>query len=322
MNKQSELVPFLNVSGVSWTERNFALKGISFTQEKLQKIAIAGETGSGKSTLLKIIAGWLPPDTGEVVFENERVKKVPAEKLIPGHPGISYLSQQFELPNFLSVQQVLEYANTLHEEEAQTLFEVCRIDHLLKRRTDQLSGGEKQRIALARLLISSPRLLLLDEPYSNLDLIHKNLLKEVINDIGERLQITCILVSHDPQDSLPWADEIIVIKDGSIIQKAPPGIIYRQPCNEHVAGLFGKYYLMNEKLATAFSIEPGWKDIFIRPEDFRIVPAGQKGVKGKVKNVFFLGSQYELTVVLPTDTITIKTSLHGFRAGDPISIAL
>src|SRR6478752_3027013 len=97
---------------------------------------------------------------------------------------------------------------------AKTVFEVCRISHLLKRKTDQLSGGEKQRIALARVLISYPKLLILDEPFSNLDLIHKNVLKSIIDDIGTQLQITCILASHDPLDTLSWADEMLVLRNG------------------------------------------------------------------------------------------------------------
>ena len=118
------------------------------------------------------------------------------------------------------MEELLEYANKLPATEAASLYKLCRIDHLLKRKNDQLSGGEKQRIALARLLVGSPKLLLLDEPFSNLDLIHKNILKSVIEDIGERMKLTCMLTSHDPMDTLSWADEIIVRKDGQIIQQA------------------------------------------------------------------------------------------------------
>jgi ABC-type lipoprotein export system ATPase subunit len=145
----------LTVENISRTEGDFVLTGISFTQKKHQKIAIAGETGSGKSTLLKIIAGLQQADTGEVYLGKERVEGA-YERLVPGHPRIAYLSQNFELPKFLRVEQVLNYANTLSEEAASTLYNVCQIDHLQKRRTDELSGGEKQRIAIARLLITSP----------------------------------------------------------------------------------------------------------------------------------------------------------------------
>ncbi|HYC87430.1 MAG TPA: ATP-binding cassette domain-containing protein, partial [Chryseosolibacter sp.] len=139
----------LNVSGVSknGTDGEMVLDHVSFRQQPLQKLAIAGETGSGKTTLLKIIAGLAQPDAGHVLFENARVAG-PDEKLVPGHPHIAYLSQHFELPKFLRVEQVLEYANNFVDDEAQTLFEICEISHLLQRKTADLSGGEAQRIAL------------------------------------------------------------------------------------------------------------------------------------------------------------------------------
>ena len=205
------LLQLLNVSrkesGIAAVEK------ISFTQQRLQKIAIAGETGSGKTTLLKLIAGLIQPTSGEIKFEGKRVEG-PLEKLLPGHPQIAYLSQHFELRNNYRVEEELEAKNLLTEIEADTIYKVCRIQHLLKRKTDQLSGGERQRIVLARLLTTSPELLLLDEPFSNLDAVHKNIIKDVINDISVQMNITCIMVSHDAPDILSWAERILVMKDG------------------------------------------------------------------------------------------------------------
>ena len=192
---------FLEVKEIRKKEREFELKDISFTISPSHKLAIAGETGSGKSTVLKIIAGLEQPDSGEVFFEGIRVEG-PYEKLLPGHPGVAYLSQHFELRNNYYVEEILSYANKMSEEEASKIHEVCDIQHLLKRRTNQLSGGEKQRIALARLLVGAPKLLLLDEPFSNLDPSHRRQVKTVLKNIGEQLEITIIMVSHDPQDVL------------------------------------------------------------------------------------------------------------------------
>jgi len=313
----------LKVSGISKLEGgSLVLTDVGFTQERLQKVAIAGETGSGKSTLLKIIAGLVQPASGIIMFENKRVEG-PEEKLMPGHKGIVYLSQQFELPNNYKVDEVLHYENKLPEDEAETIYEVCRIKPLMKRRTDQLSGGERQRIAIARLLITAPKLLLLDEPYSNLDMIHKNILKMVIRDIGERLEITSILISHDPLDLLSWADEIMVMKDGEIVQKGTPAEVYRHPVNEYVAGLFGKYNLINSR-----QYQDGLKTdggeikhpVFIRPEDIKIVP-GKHVLKGTVKEVVFLGNSYEIELIVADDLITIKTEHTHYCQGDTVFVS-
>ena len=317
---------FLSISLITKkAERDFLLKDVTFTQQKFEKIAIAGETGSGKSTLLKIIAGLVQPDIGEVLFENERVLG-PEEKLIPGHPHIAYLSQYFELRNNYHVEEILAMANKMSDKEAQTIYEVCRISHLLKRRTNQLSGGEKQRIATARLLITSPKVLLLDEPYSNLDMVHKAILKSVIRDIGEKLKITCLMISHDPLDTLSWADEIIVMKDGQIIQQGAPKQIYTQPVNEYTGGLFGNFNLISSVHLEAFAGLPGIeineKNIFVRPESFKIVTKENQGLVGKVNRVDFFGSYYEIEVLLAEDIFTVKAIENNVVKGDTIYLTL
>lgn len=309
----------LQVSGIRKQEGSFQLKDISFTQEKFQKVAIAGVSGSGKSTLLKIIAGLAQPDEGQVLFEGEKVKG-PNDKLIPGHPGIAYLSQHFELRNNYRMEELLGYANKLPEEEAAALYEICRISHLLKRKNDQLSGGEKQRIALARLLVTAPRLLLLDEPFSNLDLIHRGILKSVIRALGEQLNITCLLVSHDPADLLPWADHLLVIHNGQIIQQGSPEEVYLKPVNEYAAGLFGSYNLVDPVIMNRDA--PDGKLLFTRPEQFRIVAGGQKVMPAAVNNVYFFGNFYEMEVDLGGQDIFIRTSHGHFRKGDVIYLTL
>ena len=311
-------------------ESDFELSHISFSQRKLENIAIAGETGAGKSTLMKIIAGLVQPGEGTALFENERIIG-PEDQLVPGHPGIAYLSQHFELQKFLRVEQVLSYSNKLAEKAADTLYKVCQINHLLKRKTDQLSGGEKQRIAICRLLISSPRLLLLDEPFSHLDMAHKNTLKEVIRDIGEKLKITIILVSHDPLDTLSWADKILVMKDGRVIQKGQPEIIYQQPVNEYTGGLFGNYTIIRPANFKSFMpltalrkyiAQAGGKSIFIRPEQFRIVRKSGRSLRGRVSKVLFFGAYTEIVVRVSKVVITVKTDSSGIREGDTVHLSL
>jgi len=286
-----------------------SLGDVRMVLSKGWKMAVAGETGSGKTTLLKTIAGLAQAEKGTVSFEGQRVLG-PLEKLIPGHPGIAYLSQQFELPQHLRIEQVLEYANELPEEEAQALFRVCQIDHLMKRKTHQLSGGERQRIALAKLLIASPRLLLLDEPFSNLDMIHKEVLKSVIRDIGQRLDITCMLVSHDPLDTLSWADEILVLRNGLVVQQGPPMQVYQAPVDEYVAGLFGKYNLIDGRI--------------VRPEQIGIFLEGQPGaVKGRVETVSFWGSFFEATVLTDSGlSLTVRVWGTSLAASDLVYVTV
>jgi ABC-type Fe3+/spermidine/putrescine transport system ATPase subunit len=311
----------LRLSGITkYKDGQTVLKDISFSVQRHQKTAIAGATGSGKTTLLKIIAGLVQPDAGEVWFEDIKVPG-PNEKLVPGHPAIAYLSQHFELRNNYRVEEIFEYANTLSPDAAASLFEVCRVSHLLKRRTDQLSGGEKQRIAIARLLIGSPSLLLLDEPFSNLDLFHKQLMKSVIHDIGEQLDITCILVSHDPHDVLSWADQVIILKDAVILQQGSAGDIYRQPVNEHAAALFGYYNILPSGLAGRKKALNG-KPVIIRPENIRISKTVKSKLKGIVSRAFFFGGYFEVEVSMNETMIRVRTSDGSFFPGDEVYVAI
>jgi ABC-type sugar transport system ATPase subunit len=315
----------LEVSGISKKGEDFVLSDINFNQRKLQRIVIAGETGSGKSTLLKLIAGLAQPDAGEIIFDNQKVLGRD-EKLVPGHEQIAYLSQHFELQKFLRVEQILSYANTLSADDATALYRVCQIDHLLKRRSDALSGGERQRIGLAKLLIGSPKLLLLDEPYSNLDMVHKNVLKKVIDDVIRKYKTTCILVSHEPADTLSWADKIIVLKDGHLVQQGTPVKIYHQPVNEYVAGLFGKYAKLSPGFLHAFVSKQKArlikKNILARPEYFHIVTKKEsKTIPARVMDVNFYGCYYEVDLQVKDQMLTILTTESKYKPGKKVFIS-
>lgn len=315
----------LQVSGLSYSEKGeIKVNDFSFIQEKFQKIAIAGETGSGKTTLLKLIAGLLQPDKGEVLLEGKKVPG-PNEKLLPGHPKIAYLSQHFELRNNYRVEEELECSNLMSDQESENLYSICRIVHLLKRKTNELSGGERQRIVLAKLLTTSPSLLLLDEPFSNLDILHKRIIKSVIHDIGTKLNITVLLVSHDATDILSWADTILIMKDGQLLQEGNPEQVYRQPINEYVAGLLGEFnllFIQKSAILSAFTgIETG-KQVFIRPEYFSIVEQESGQINGIVTHLEFRGHYYLLSVSINGLMIQVITIINKFKTGDPISLKI
>lgn len=296
----------LQVKGIGKKdERGFQLKHISFTQAVGENIAIAGETGSGKTTLLRIIAGLTQPDSGEALFNGEKIMG-PADKLVPGHKGIVYLSQLFELPHFLRVEQIMEYANEWPDGKADQLFDLCQIRHLFKRRTDQLSGGERQRIAIARLLIMDPKLFLLDEPFSNMDLTNKNLLKTIVADISRELGISFIMISHDPIDTLSWAHEVIVMQNGAIIEKDTPQQIYERPETTYTAGLFGKYNEID--------------GVIIRPEACRIVPGGE--LSGKVTEVRYYGHYVETDVQVGKNLVITRSLKQEAVEGENVNLRI
>ena len=292
---------------------------VSFKQEALQKIAIAGESGAGKTTLLKMISGHAQPDSGTILFDGERAIG-PEDKLLPGHNAIGYLSQEHDLLHNYKVEDLVWYQNKISDEDATILFDICRITGLMKRKTSQLSGGEKQRIALCILLTKSPKMLILDEPFSNLDPIHTDILKAVLEDITDRLQITCLLTSHDPNYTLSWADEIIVMKEGKILQKATPESIYRQPVNEYVAGMFGRYNLLTTEQAERFGIDTDEKNVIIRPEHFTISPNLENGVKGIVEKISFWGSFYEVEVRVDELKIIVRMERNEWKTGDDVFV--
>lgn len=304
---------------------NTAVKSLSFKQLVGEKLAIAGETGSGKTTLLKMISGLVQPDSGKILLQGERVLG-PLEKLIPGHSRIAYLSQFFELRNNYWVREILEYANELTEKEAKELYDVCQISHLVNRRTDQLSGGERQRIALARLLSTSPSLLVLDEPFSHLDALHKATIKEVIRDIGKQLSISCILVSHDSTDLLSWADKILVMKDGSLLQVGNPESIYRTPVNEYTAGLFGEYMVLNDHNAKALfaSMDSNKQkmNFLLRPDELQICDESQSKLCADIIDIQFRGSYYALTVIVNQQSLIIHAFRNALELGEKVFIKL
>ncbi|HEV2352998.1 MAG TPA: ABC transporter ATP-binding protein, partial [Puia sp.] len=304
--------------------RAYALSAISFSQKSGQRLALTGSTGSGKSSLLKLIAGLLQPDEGTILFEGKPVAG-PAETLVPGHPGISYLSQHFELRSNYRVGEVLSYANEMPAEEAATLYEVCRIDHLMHRKTDQLSGGERQRVALARLLVRPTRLLLLDEPYSNLDRVHRELLQAVVDDVLGRYRMSCILISHDPSDILPWADQILVLREGELIQMATPERIYRQPADEYVAGLFGKYNRIHSSLAARLGRLPGsgeGRDLLVRPEKLTLSAVGRTAAQGIVARIDFMGGYYEVEVDLAGCRLLVRVDTNAYQEGQVVFVGM
>ncbi|MGD1960899.1 MAG: ABC transporter ATP-binding protein [Fulvivirga sp.] len=308
----------------AYTDDAPAVSGVTLNVTGGVRLAIVGETGSGKSTLLRLAAGLIPIDSGKIFYHGKQMES-PKDKLIPGQPGIAYLSQHFELPKFISVEQHLYDPYEMTLEDSEKIYNICRVAHLLASDTRNLSGGEKQRVAVAKLLMTSPEILLLDEPFSNLDPIHKRAMKEVIDAMGQEMSQTIVLVSHEPTDVLPWADSIVVMKNGQVIQQGEPYMVYNEPVDEYVAGLFGKYNLINPtnwglKVNGGYMSEFG--NVIMRPEAFSISKDGTKGFNGKVLRTFYFGGYEEVEVMVYQETLTVRSKGDHLVKGEKVNISL
>lgn len=315
---------FLRVEGITKrSKHSIALHPTNFTVSQHQKLAICGESGSGKSTLLKILSGYLQSSEGKAWFNGIPIKG-PEEQLLPGHSKIAYLSQHYELRNHYRVAELLDMASVMTHEEVNAICSICNINHLVYRKTSELSGGEKQRIALALLLLGKPTLLLLDEPFSSLDLTHKSILKKVLTRLSDELDITFILASHEPSDVLSWADHLIILRDGEIVQQASPEVVYRQPVNKYVAGLLGRYILLSPSLAASFGLPFHHRNECLnikRPENFYLLPTTAcEGVTGMITTSRFLGAFYEIDVLVGDETIPLFSAYNNLEPGKRIRV--
>ena len=276
-----------------------------------EKLGIIGETGSGKTTLLRSLAGLVQLDQGSVFFQEERVLG-PAEKLLPGHPLIAYLSQSVDLRNQYRVRDLLELNSIQDLKDDVVLAKLCRIDHLMDRMTDQLSGGERQRIGLAIALAKKPRVLLLDEPFSNLDIGHRNTLRAILDDLHDNLKLTLLIISHNPTEILGWADRIVVMRAGQCVQTGTSEQIYTKPIDEYVAQLLGPYNLIPNSISNQSRIT--------RPENFWLQQEQETGWNGTIVKKEFEGPSTLYTVLTDLGTIQVRTIDGALSIGQKVSI--
>ncbi len=245
---------YLQVHHLSYTHpenQHYTLQNIHLTLNQGSILAVVGESGSGKSTLLQLIAGLLDAQEGEILLEGERVKG-PAQQLVAGHPDVKVIFQHFNLSPKINVYQNIAYqlrAYTAEYRAARTLemLRLCKLEGKEQLLPYQLSGGEKQRLAIARALAEEPRLLLLDEPFSNIDTMLKAQLKQDLVDIIKESSTTAIIVSHDMGDSLSVADRIAILQQGKLMQQDTPEAIYTHPATPYVAQLFGRCNFLDAK---------------------------------------------------------------------------
>jgi ABC-type sugar transport system ATPase subunit len=219
-----------------------ALDQFQLSIEEGQVLSIIGESGSGKSTLLRALAGLETLDSGEIILQGEKILG-PNEKLVAGYEEIQLVHQQFKLyPNSTVEENIarplLLFDKDYTRERLDTLLELFQLFPMKDRLPKQLSGGQQQKVAIARALSLEPKLLLMDEPFSQLDPIQKRDLLEELRGIFASLSTTVIWVTHDLLDALAISEHLCVMRNGRPIQLGTASELYRQPCSLYVAALF------------------------------------------------------------------------------------
>lgn len=325
---------FLKVSNLSKKYANqseSAVTDISFECNEGEFIAIVGENGSGKSSLLKLINGLIEPDAGSVFLEGKKVKG-PSENLVPGHPDIKLLFQEFNLFPKHTVKENIIYqlryfSKDAQEERLHELVKVCKLEGLENKLPSELSGGQQQRVALARAMSDRPKLLLMDEPFSNLDVMLKDQIKiQVLDHLRSEGQ-TMIFITHDLQDALSLADRIMIMRSGQIVQLDIPEKIYEKPVDEYSAYLFGKVNIFDAEnflQTTGISgCKPTKSKISIRPEHFSITKDDKGDFKAIVERIYYRGDSYEVVATVKNSiTIRINTRKKDILLGNEIALKL
>ena len=303
------LQPIISLENISkhYAENSSAgVHSISFNIQKGDFVAIVGESGSGKSTLLKLIYGLLLPDSGELLFKGKPLNG-PIEKLIPGHDSMKMLNQNFNLNIYARVYENIESMLSNEDlkskkEKAQKMMDFLRIDHLANKKIVELSGGEQQRVALARAIITEPEVLLLDEPFSQLDALLKTQFRADLKRLNQEMGITVILVSHDPVDGLTLANQMLILKDGILIESGNPDQIYLRPAYIYTGKLLANAFVLSALEAQKMGVKAQKDSVMIYPEWVQLKNSWSS--KGYViKDIFFKGFYEDL--LLERDGIQI-----------------
>lgn len=283
----------LIVKNISFTYiENPVIDKISFEIAKGQNVAVIGESGCGKSTLLKLLYGIYNLDNGEI-FYNDKAILGPKFNLIPGGDYIKYLAQDFDLMPYITVEEnVGKFLSNIYKAKKKArvheLLEMVEMTQFAKIKAKYLSGGQQQRVALARVLALEPEILLLDEPFSQIDSFRKNSLRRNLFNYFKKKQITCIIATHDSTEALSFSDETIVMQNGKVIAKGNSRELYDNPPSFYVASLFGE---VNDLKSSHFvEVEEADEILLLYPHQLKIV--AESKMKAVVKQCYFKGSHY------------------------------
>ncbi|MBI3133269.1 MAG: ABC transporter ATP-binding protein [Bacteroidetes bacterium] len=273
--------------------KNVVVNKASFILKKGEISVVLGASGDGKTSLLKAIAGLLPMQSGEVLFEGVPVKDA-LKKLVPGHDHIKLVNQDFALDTYHTVEEnirmrLLRFDEAYRNERVETLLRLTKLNKYRAVRSTGLSGGQQQRLAIARALADEPELLLLDEPFNQLDFQNKQKIERHIRSYIRKNNISAILVTHNGIEAMEWADRIIFIRNGKIKRVDTPQDFFERPSNKYEAGFFGELNKIKEHD----------HEIYFRPGIFSLTKtkACHHKLKVEYKNKLTLGWYSEYTFV-------------------------
>ncbi len=323
---------------------NLILNDLSFNIEKGAIACLLGPSGSGKTTALQAIAGFNPLLSGTITLDRDVISSAES-MLVPEKRKISMVFQDYALFPHLTVQDNISFGlRSLSRRDRKNIvdemLELVRLPSFGKRYPHELSGGQQQRVALARGLATHPLLLLMDEPFSNLDAGFKRQLYTEVRDILKDMGITTLVVTHDKEEAFTVSDQVGVLANGQLQQWGSPAELFHQPCNRQVATFIGAGQLIpalairRDQLKTEIgmitlfngqaSLEPGEQcEIFIRPHELNL-GTDAKLVQGEVIRKQFLGSKTRYTMGLPSgNEINVVTyDAATFEVGAKVGLKL
>lgn len=273
----------------SHNKDNPLFQNLNLGFEEGRIIALAGESGCGKSTMLNLIYGLLDWESGEIIFNGKKLLG-PKGNLVPGEAEMKLVAQNFDLMPYATVaENVGKFISNINlakkKETVMELLEVVGLQEFANTLPKYLSGGQQQRVAIARALSVLPKLLILDEPFSNLDFPRKIELRERLFRYVKQHQISLIISTHELQDIMPWLDQIVILKEGRLIQNDSPEETYRHPYNSYVAKLFGEVNIFSEEEKTAFQLSK----FSYYPKEIKI---SDDGIDAELLESRFAGNHY------------------------------
>ncbi len=281
----------VNIDTFAYSEKTI-LKDITFSLKAGEHLSILGESGCGKSTLLHLVYGLLHLEHGSIYYNAKKLLG-PSKTLIPGEPFMKLVAQEFNIMPFTTVAENLgAHLSRLDEEKDERrineLLETVELEPFKNTLVKNLSGGQKQRVALAKALANEPKILLLDEPFSNIDSFRKNKLQRKIFNYLKEKNISCITATHHSEEALAFSNQILMLKNGKEEMFGTPEFIYKNVSTEYQAGFFGDSNLLPKNL---FSDEITSEETIIFPQQLKISEE-KTPLEVLVKQSYFKGSYY------------------------------